>query len=321
MRSHLGEIHGQNVWPYPNQVRFEVMKRLGHFITELSEHNAEYCPWLIPHGPEYVSRFAVPIDEYLRRCDGIVDEFERLKGFARSKETMKDVCQNHEYCSIILRSIVTGVPSVIYGNLPNGGTISNLPRTAIVEAPTLVDRTGLHHAQVGELPPPLVAYMNPHVTQHELFIRAATDGRCDHVYQACLFDPLTAATMPPDKIVGHGDALPPLKKTVNVPTSGKRFKAVDASKLRESWDAAQRVSEKNYVRDWQVPGPFPAAKDKASVDLSTPAEKELLAAKAGAINLKAHYARGAVAAAAGGSSAGAKAAHWQAVTRWQTRIC
>jgi len=303
-----------------NKVRFEVMKRLGHFITESSEHNAEYCPWFIPHGPEYVSRFAVPIDEYLRRCDGIVDEFERLKGFARSKETMKDVCQSHEYCSIILRSIVTGVPSVIYGNLPNGGTISNLPRTAIVEAPTLVDRTGLHHAQVGELPPQLVAYMNPHVTQHELFIRAATEGRRDHVYQACLFDPLTAATMPPDKIVemcdamiaGHGDALPPLKKTVNVPTSGKRFKAVNASKLRESWDAAQRASEKNYVHDWQVLGPFPAAKGKASVDLSTPVEKELLAAKAGAINLEAHYAVGA--AAAGGSRGGAKATRWQAVT-------
>ena len=33
-----------------NRVRFELMKRLGYFVTESSEHNAEYSPWFIPHG-------------------------------------------------------------------------------------------------------------------------------------------------------------------------------------------------------------------------------------------------------------------------------
>jgi alpha-galactosidase len=307
-----------------NKVRFEIMKRLGHFITESSEHNAEYCPWFIPHGQEYVNRFAVPIDEYLRRCDGIVDEFERLKTFARSKDKMRDVCQSHEYCSIIMHSIVSGEPAVIYGNLPNGGTISNLPSTAIVEAPTLVDRTGLHHAQVGELPPQLVAYMNPHVTQHELFIRAAMEGRRDFIYQACMFDPLTAATLPPDKIVemcdemiaGHGGALPKLNKTVNVPTSGKRFKAVDAKKLRASWDEAQAKAEKAYVQEWKVLGPFRCAEGKASVEKALPIEKQLLAGKNGVIDLRETFAGAAM--AAGGGKAKAETLRWksaQAVKR------
>jgi alpha-galactosidase len=39
-----------------NRVRFELMKRLGYFVTESSEHNAEYSPWFIPHGPEVVDR-------------------------------------------------------------------------------------------------------------------------------------------------------------------------------------------------------------------------------------------------------------------------
>ena len=60
-----------------NKVRFELMRRLGHFVTESSEHNAEYSPWFIPRGKEVIARFDVPIDEYLRRCDRIVDEFER----------------------------------------------------------------------------------------------------------------------------------------------------------------------------------------------------------------------------------------------------
>ncbi len=33
-----------------NKVRFELMRRLGHFVTESSEHNAEYSPWFIPRG-------------------------------------------------------------------------------------------------------------------------------------------------------------------------------------------------------------------------------------------------------------------------------
>ncbi|HYG76860.1 MAG TPA: alpha-glucosidase/alpha-galactosidase [Planctomycetota bacterium] len=230
-----------------NKVRFELMKRLGYFVTESSEHNAEYCPYFIPHGSEQIAAFDVPIDEYLRRCDKIVDEFERMKTFGKSDEPIQ-VRRSHEYGSTIIHSIVTGTPSVVYGNMPNRGAISNLPASAITEVPTLVDRAGLQFTTVGELPPQLVGYMQPHITQHELFIRAALEGRRDHCYQACMFDPLTAATLPLDKIVemcdeliaAHGDLLPKLQKKTLVSTSGKEFGAVDAKALRASWEAAKK---------------------------------------------------------------------------------
>jgi alpha-galactosidase len=263
-----------------NKVRFEIMKRLGHFITESSEHNAEYNPWFIPRGKNTIDEFDVPIDEYLRRCDGIVDEFDRLKGFSRSDEPMNAPHRSHEYGSTIIHSIVTGTPSVVYGNLVNGGTISNLPRTAIVEAPTLVDRTGLHHAQVGELPPQLVAYMQPHVSQHELFIRAAMEGRRDHVYQACMFDPLTAATLRTDQIVemcdemitAYGDELPELKAKTLVPTSGKSFPKADGRVLRASWDKVQKDAEVDFVQDWHVIGPFPGKPNATTIDTAGPVD-------------------------------------------------
>jgi len=235
-----------------NGVRFELMRRLGYFVTESSEHNAEYSAHFIPHGREYVDRFAIPIDEYLRRCDANVSEFEQTKRDAASDAPMK-VERSHEYGSTIIHSITTGTPSVVYGNMPNRGAIANLPDTAIAEVPTLVDRGGCRFTTVGELPPQLVAYMNPHVVQHELFIRAALEGRRDHVYQAAMFDPLTAATLPTDRIVelcdeliaAHGfekdgGVLPDLdaKKTL-VPTSGKTFGRVDPKSLRKSWDQAK----------------------------------------------------------------------------------
>jgi alpha-galactosidase len=143
---------------------------------------------------------------------------------------------------------------VVYGNMPNDGSITNLPATAIVEVPTVVDRNGCQQTTVGELPPQLVAYMQPHVAQHELFIRAALEGRRDHVYQAAMFDPLTAATLSLDQIVemcdeliaAHGELLPRLdsKKTL-VPTSGKPFGKVDPKVLRKSWDDAHAGTQKH----------------------------------------------------------------------------
>ena len=236
-----------------NKIRFELMRRLGYFVTESSEHNAEYNPWFIPRGRDVIERHSVPIDEYLHRCDAIVDEFERMKTFSKSDEPMS-VHRSREYGSTIIHSIATGTPSVVYGNMPNDGSITNLPADAIVEVPTLVDRNGCQQTTVGELPPQLIAYMQPHVVQHELFIRAALEGRRDHVYQAAMFDPLTAATLPLDKIVemcdeliaAHGDLLPRLdcNKTL-IPTSGKHFGRVDPKVLRKSWDEAQAGKQKH----------------------------------------------------------------------------
>src|SRR4028119_1271945 len=45
-----------------NRVRFEIMRRLGYFVTESSEHNAEYNPWFISHGDAHVRRCDVPLD-------------------------------------------------------------------------------------------------------------------------------------------------------------------------------------------------------------------------------------------------------------------
>lgn len=268
-----------------NKVRFEVMRRLGHFVTESSEHNAEYSAMFMPHGSEMISRYSVPVDEYLRRCDGIVTEFADLKKFARTNKPIV-VERSHEYGSTIIHSVATGKPSVIYGNMPNRGAITNLPATAIAEVPTLVDRNGCQHTMVGELPPQLIGYMQPHVTQHELFIRAAMEGRRDHIYQACMFDPLTAATMPADKIVemcdelitGHGEHLPNLdaKKTL-IPTSGKRHRPPTAKQLRASWDATRATVGAEYIKDWWLLGPFksPTA-GKISLEFAPVAECKLL---------------------------------------------
>lgn len=273
-----------------NRVRFELMKRLGYFVTESSEHSAEYCPYFIPHGPEVVARYAVPIDEYLRRCDNIVDEFERMKRVAATDAPLEHR-RTHEYGPAVIHSMATGAPSVVYANAPNRGSIANLPDDAIVEVATVVDRAGPRATTVGALPPQLVAYMSPHLAQQELFIRAATEGRRDHVYQAALFDPLTAAVLPPDRIVemcdeliaahgflDSGGLLPRLDaRPTLVPTSGKTFTKINPRDLRDAWCTARQRSAEDYLPEWHVIGPFPSLRpDHVSLDLDTPVERDLV---------------------------------------------
>src|SRR6185312_17419140 len=62
-----------------------------------------------------------------------------------------------EYASLIVHSMVTGEPRVIYGNVANEGLIENLPRGACVEVPCLVDGNGVQPTAIGALPPQLAA--------------------------------------------------------------------------------------------------------------------------------------------------------------------
>ncbi|MEJ2036431.1 MAG: hypothetical protein P8X69_10395 [Maritimibacter sp.] len=44
----------------PNKVRYEMMMRLGYFVTESSEHFAEYTPYFIKKGREdLIERFGI----------------------------------------------------------------------------------------------------------------------------------------------------------------------------------------------------------------------------------------------------------------------
>jgi len=162
-----------------------------------------------------------------------------------------------------------------------------------------VDRNGLQFTTVGELPPELVGYMQPHITQHELFIRAAIEGRRDHVYQAAMYDPLTAATLSLDKIVemcdelivAHGELLPPLdSKKTRVPASGKKFPSVNPADFRRSWHETQTQKARDYIGQWQLLGAFPSLKSgEVSLDQVIPFEEEFLKRGDGAVDLKATW--------------------------------
>ena len=123
-----------------------------------------------------------------------------------------------EYGTLIIHSMETGQPRVVYGNVANRGAIANLPAACCVEVPCLVDGNGVQPTQIGAIPPQLAALMQTNINVQELTVEAALTGSREHVYQAAMLDPHTAATLDPEQIVAlvdellaaHGEMVPEL---------------------------------------------------------------------------------------------------------------
>ncbi len=189
-------------------------RRLGFFPTESSEHSAEYLPWFL-HDDEAIEHYRLWVGEYVSRSEENLAEYERTREALRAGQRLEFEPSN-EYAPEIIHSIETGQPRVIYGNVRNNGLIDNLPAGACVEVPCEVDGDGVHPEPVGALPPQLAALNRTYLNVVELTVRAALEGRPEHVRHAVMLDPNAAASLSPDAIwelcdeltAAHGDALP-----------------------------------------------------------------------------------------------------------------
>jgi len=108
---------------------------------------------------------------------------------------------------LIIHSLETGTPRVIYGNVPNHGLIDNLPAGCCVEVPCLVDKSGLQPTRIGPLPPQLVALIQTNINVQALTVEAAITGKREHIYNAALLDPHTAAELDLDQTYALVDDL------------------------------------------------------------------------------------------------------------------
>ena len=201
---------------HDDMVRFEMMKRFGYYVTESSEHNAEYMPFFIKDKyPELIERFNIPLDEYPRRCIKQIADWN-----TRRDELTKDPSLSHtrtrEYASYIMEAMETNVPYKIGGNVLNAGLITNLPQNAVVEVPCLVDASGIAPTVVGALPEQCAALNRTNINVQLLTLEAARTLRKEDVYRAVMMDPHTQSELSIDDIVAmcddlieaHGDWLP-----------------------------------------------------------------------------------------------------------------
>jgi alpha-galactosidase len=200
-----------------DHVRYEMLKRTGYFVTESSEHFSEYVPWFIKRNrSELIEQFEIPIDEYPRRCEDQIAKWEALRTAYEAGQLEITHERSHEYGALIIHSIETDTPRVVYGNVSNHNLIDNLPQGSCVEVPCLVDKNGVQPTKVGTLPPHLAALMQTNINVQSLTVEAALTGKREHIYHAAMLDPHTAAELSLEEIwalvdeliAAHGSLLP-----------------------------------------------------------------------------------------------------------------
>lgn len=202
-----------------DMVRYELMLRFGYYVTESSEHNAEYHPYFIKKSyPELIEKYNIPLDEYPRRCVNQINGWKEMRDKIFASESIEHQ-RSEEYASYIMEAMETNIPYKIGGNVMNTGLIPNLPKEACVEVPCLVDRSGITPTYVGDLPPQLAALNRTNINTQLLTIEAAVTGKREHIYHAAMLDPHTSAELSLDDITSlcddlieaHGSWLPGFK--------------------------------------------------------------------------------------------------------------
>ena len=190
-----------------DMVRLEIMKRFGYYVTESSEHNAEYMPFFIKDKyPELIERFNIPLDEYPRRCVSQIERWEKQRD-ELTKDPHLSHTRSREYASRIMEAMETNQPFKFGGNVLNTGLITNLPQNACVEVACIADASGVTPTYVGDLPEQCAAMNRTNINVQLLAIQAAVTRKKDYIYQAAMMDPHCQSELSIDDIVALCDDL------------------------------------------------------------------------------------------------------------------
>ena len=225
-----------------DMVRHYLMLNFGYYLTESSEHSAEYLPYFIKRThPELIREFNIPLDEYPRRCENQIRSWKKQSAeLVRNPHLTHQ--RTHEYGSYIMEAMETDVPFRFGGNVMNTGLITNLPAKSCVEVPCIADRNGVQPLFVGDLPEQCAAVNRTNINPQILTVEAALTRQRDYIYQAAMLDPHTSAELTIDEIrdlcddliVAHGKMLPQF---------------TDAPAPRRVWTS---TTNPPYIANWKL---------------------------------------------------------------------
>jgi alpha-galactosidase len=182
------------------QVRNDMFLHLGYYVTESSGHNSEYVAW-------YRKREDL-MEKYCTHGTGWNPGHQRSAGTKEKRHERRlhefnnfignpiDLNRSEEFASYIFNAVFGDQTMFEFnGNTRNFGLIDNLPNGACVEVPMLASKGGLKPMKVGALPPQIATLCNISSNCEEMAVDGALTCDKDLIYQACYFDPLSAAVL------------------------------------------------------------------------------------------------------------------------------
>jgi alpha-galactosidase len=174
-----------------DRVRFEIMKRVGYFVTESSMHVSEYLPYFITK-PAEVERLKVPVDQFLRRKPVPISKQLEL---AREQGGTWLGPLSNEYAPALIAARESNSDWVFQANVMNDSLIDNLSAGMCVEVPCAVSGGKVAPVRVGKLPAAPAALCQQGLTVQELTVEAVLQQNRDLLCEAVMMDPQASALL------------------------------------------------------------------------------------------------------------------------------
>lgn len=195
------------------QVRNEMLMKLGYYVTESSGHNSEYNQWFRKR-PDLIEKYCTDSTCWNPGKYAFSLELRRERKANPQKQYdewfEKEFSQkkSSEYAADIFNArIGDGKPFIFNGNVINNGSISNLPYDACVEVPVVADRMGMKTTIAGALPEHLAILVNTTARLENLVVEGAMKKSKEMIYHAVYMDPLSSAVCSLDEIKNMCDEL------------------------------------------------------------------------------------------------------------------
>ena len=190
---------------HPDMVRYEIFQRFGYYVTESTQHTAEYTPYFIKRAyPGLAELYGVKTEMYR---DWGKSQQEYWSHARKMENEPLTHTRTKEFASYILEAMTTGTPFEIAANVLNHGYIENLPQGCCVEVPCVVDAAGITPRRMGRLPEQCAALNRTNINVQELTIEAALTHKREHIYHAAMLDPHTAAELSIPDIIALCDEM------------------------------------------------------------------------------------------------------------------
>lgn len=190
---------------HPDMVRYEIFRRFGYYVTESTQHTAEYTPYFIKRAyPGLAEQYGVKTEMYQDWGNSQQEYWSHARKMENEPLTHT---RTKEFASYILEAMTTGTPFEIAANVLNHGYIENLPQGCCVEVPCVVDAAGITPRRMGRLPEQCAALNRTNINVQELTIEAALTHKREHIYHAAMLDPHTAAELSIPDIIALCDEM------------------------------------------------------------------------------------------------------------------
>lgn len=100
-----------------------------------------------------------------------------------------------------IRALSFGPDKVHVLNVPNNGTVTNVPPWAVMETKCIIGQLGAQPVFTGEIPPAAARWTLAQIYAHELMVDAAAEGSREKAIQALACDPMVRDFTEPERIL------------------------------------------------------------------------------------------------------------------------